>query len=1147
MAGYAELHCHSNFSFLDGATHPEDLALAGAAKGLHALAITDHGGLYGMVRFDASARKNGLRPLIGCELTVEQVPGIPTPDPGLLVDPLATAAMRTAERGRHHLTLLVRNATGYRNLCRLLSLANLGGRKGHAAPSAEMLADHAGGLVALSGCKRFGLVPRLLRAGRAEEAAVAATRLRELFDAGNFHLEMQNHLLPDDPWLTAELAELGRRLEIPCVASNDVHILSPETKPLQDVLVSIRERATLDDADARGLLAPNAERYLKTREEMEDALIGPRGRGGRAIIGMEPWLWRAYMESLDRTVEIADRCDFSLDLRSKRFPGFDVPAGETPFSVLYQLCQEGACRKYHPITSAVSRRLQTELEVIEKTGLAEFFLINHDLMSFAKKNAIPGQGRGSAADSIVAYLLDITRVDPVEHKLLFERFLHEEQTSTPDIDIDFASSRREEVIRYIYQRYGEERTGMVANVVTFRPRLAIREVGKVMGFTAATIDRLAKSADSWYPEEAMVQVRQAGIPGPPQAAPPATRGRPAKPGPERPPVPGTELVDVAFAGVPEVPGQWQQFFDICRAIQGFPRHLSIHVGGMLVTGEPLIDMLPVERATMPGRVVVQFNKDDVEDLGLIKMDMLGLRTLSVIEECLELVRTQTGHRPDLDQLDLKDPEVYRIASAADTIGVFQIESRAQMATLPRTRPQTFSDLVVEVAIIRPGPIQGNAVNPYIRRRQGREKVTYPHPKLERILEDTLGVILFQEQILEIVMVLGGYTPAQADGFRRAMSRHRSRTEMEKLRDGFLAAVTRHSGVGDKLGNQIFDSLAGFAEFGFCRSHAAAFARTTYETVWLRSRHPAAYYCGLLNNQPMGFYQPAVLVEDAKRHGLNVLPVDINLSRDRCLPDGEAAFRLGLNYVRGLGPGAIERISRERARGEFADLGDFCRRVCRPLTADELSERDVERYGNVGTSLNQPAPTVVEAQGIENLVLIGAFDAWKIPRRQLAWRVKEAVAEAAAPVLSMATGAMSLPSMSELDISAADYNILSLTTGRHLVSFYRQALDAAGVSDSRKLKLARDGTQIRVAGLVITRQAPGTAKRMRFFTLEDEWGHINLVLTPGFFERHRQVANRNEMLLFDGKVEHADGVISVFATDVRALSAPEAAPTSRDFR
>jgi DNA polymerase III alpha subunit len=783
----------------------------------------------------------------------------------------------------------------------------------------------------------------------------------------------------------------------------------------------------------------------------------------------------------------------------------------------------------------------------------------------------------------------------------------------------------------------------------------------------------------------------------PALPPGATR---TKPGPEAGyPGASPSIVDAAFVGDAAPSGaienspQWQQFFDICRRIQGFPRHLSIHVGGMLVTGEPLIDLLPVERATMPGRVVVQFNKDDVEDLGLIKMDMLGLRTLSVVEECLQLATAQAGERPDLDALDLKDPEVYGIASEADTVGVFQIESRAQMATLPRTRPDKFSDLVVEVAIIRPGPIQGNAVNPYIRRRQGKEPVSYPHPKLEPILEDTLGVILFQEQILQIAMDLGGYTPAQADGFRRAMDRNRSASAMEELRDDFLSSCAEHSDVDAKLGNEIFKSISGFAQFGFCRclggstriedpvsghtatlaelanlsevtsvmacgpdrklrpagiaalyrngvqptyrvasrsgrsviatgnhpfltpqgyrqlddlgpgcevamqwtgddifwdrialiedageqetfdltvepdhnfvaegfvvhnSHAAAFARTTYETIWLRSRFPAAYYCALMNNQPMGFYAPSVLVEDAKRHGVAVLPVDINRSRERCLPEGMDAMRLGFNYVRSIGQGQLERLRREREKGEFSGLQDFCDRLCprddsaAPATArgGTISAPD-GRAGHVGTSLNPAVPAPLSREAVENLVMVGAFDFLGSPRRRLLWDVRDAYQSAGhSRLVEPAAEELPLPEMTELERTSTDYQLLEVTTGRHLVSYYRDELIAEGVTDSRGLKIARHNSRVRVAGLVITRQAPGTAKRFRFFTLEDEWGHINLILRPDFFSRHRRTCNRNQMLLFDGVVQNVDNVISVMATDVRALATPQVSPSSHDFR
>src|SRR5438105_6066583 len=527
-------------------------------------------------------------------------------------------------------------------------------------------------------------------------------------------------------------------------ATNQVHYHLPARRRLHDVLVAIRHRATLDEA--REHLFPNSEHHLKGGSEMRP-------------------LFKGYEEALATPWDIAQECDVDLDFRKVRFPGYPVPAGETPFSFLYKLCFEGVRERYQPITIEVTRRLQHELEVIQKTGLAEFFLINWDLMRFAREKGVPGQGRGSAADSIVAYVLGITRVDPIEHNLLFERFLHEEMKSTPDIDVDFSTEHREQVIQYVYDKYGWERTGMVCNVVTFRPRMAIRQVGKALGFPDELLDRMAKGVDRWFAED---------------------------------------VEDSAAATVPppEVRGElWRQFLDLCREIQGFPRHLSIHVGGMLVTGEPLVDIAPTEPATMPGRVVVQFNKDDVEDLGLIKMDMLGLRTLSVVAECLELVEKTEGERIDLDQLPLDDPEVYEMCGRADTIGVFQIESRAQMQTLPRTKPNCFNDLVVEVAIIRPGPIQGNAVHPYIRRKQGREPVTYPHPLLEPILQDTLGVILYQEQIIEIGIKVAGFTPADSDRFRRVMSRNLTRPELDQLHCDFSAGCARNgvpANVADDL-------------------------------------------------------------------------------------------------------------------------------------------------------------------------------------------------------------------------------------------------------------------------------------------------------------------------------------------------------------
>ncbi len=758
-APYVELHCHSNYSFLDGGSHPFELAARAAELEMPALAITDSGGVYGAVRFLQACRKLGVKPMIGASLEVDGA----------------------------ELVLIARNLSGYSRLCRLLSLAHLDQPKGEARATLATVAEHRGDLFYLTATD--------------EEERLRATQ--EALGRDCVFSELHHHQRPEDPWVLEGRAAMARRCRAPVVATNAVHYHVRERRRLHDVLVAIKHRRTLDEIRPR--LFTNSEHCLKGGDELRP-------------------LFAEHAEALATPWEIAQQCDVDLDFRKVRFPGFPVPAGETPFSFLYKLCFEGVRERYRPITVEVTRRLQRELEVIEKTGL-----INWDLMRFAREHGVPGQGRGSAADSIVAYVLGITRVDPIEHNLLFERFLHEEMTSTPDIDIDFSTAHREQVIQYIYEKYGWERTGMVCNVVTFQPRMAIRQIGKALGFSAELLDRLAKGVDRWFTED--VEDAMTGAVPPPDMR----------------------------------PQSWLQFLDLCREVIEFPRHLSIHNGGMLVTGEPLVDIAPVEPAAMEGRRVVQFNKDDVEDLGLIKMDMLGLRTLSVVAESLELIKDRTGQRPDLDQLALDDPQVFEMCSAADTIGVFQIESRAQMQTLPRTRPQSFNDLVVEVAIIRPGPIQGNAVHPYIRRKQGREPVTYAHPLLEPVLKDTLGVILYQEQIIEIAMHVAGMRPSAADGFRRAMTRHLNRVEMSSLEDEFIAGCLANA-VPREVADQLFNAVQGFAVYGFCRSHAAAFARTAYETAWLKAYHPVEFGCGLLNNQPMGFYHPSVLVEDLKHAG-----------------------------------------------------------------------------------------------------------------------------------------------------------------------------------------------------------------------------------------------------------------------------------------
>src|SRR5437660_2244327 len=932
---YAELHCHSNYSVCEGASHPEDLVARARDLEIPALAITDRNGLYGAVRFFKAAEMAGIQPIIGAELTIDD--GSPPPRDRVDFDGWGD-----------RLVLLAEDRTGYTNLCRLISSAPV----------------------------------------------------------------------------------------------------------------------------------PNAEYYLKTERQLRQ--LFSRYPTGVVEAGIR------------NTAEIAKRCRFRFGLQAARFPGFPVPSGETPFSFLYRLCQEAVRERYRPVTAEVAARLQREPDVIDKTGFAEFFLINWDLMRFARAHGIPGQGRGSAADSIVAYLLGITRVDPIAHNLLFERFLHEEMTATPDIDIDFSTQHREQVIQYIYEKYGPERTGMVCNVVTYRQRSAIREVGKALGFKEETIDVLAKSASAWDPESPETIAQAAGF----------------------------ESTN------PSLP--WRQLFDLSTQILEFPRHLSIHVGGMLVTGEPLIDIVPVECATMPGRMVVQFNKDDVEELGLIKMDMLGLRMLSVVAEALDLIEADTGTRPDLDALDLKDPQVYALCCEADTIGVFQIESRAQMQTLPRSRPQTFNDLVVEVAIIRPGPIQGDAVHPYLRRKQGREPVTYLHPSLQPILEETLGVVLYQEQILKISMDCAGFSGGEADRFRRAMSSHRSHAEMEAIHERFRRGCL-DKGITAEVADAIFSKLAAFAEFGFTKSHAAAFARTCYETAWLKLHHAPALYAGLLNHQPMGFYHPHVLVEDAKRHGVRILPLDVNRSFIRCTVE-EGGLRLGFNYVHGVGDKALEVLEEAQLTGPVASLEEFCRRI--RLTTQS-------RHG------------LTKAQ-VRNLVLAGPFHPIQPNRRAALWRFNEHADDwQRSPMLEEPSETVHLTPMTHRERVATDYRLLSLSTTDHLIHFYRPQFNQLRVIDSSTIRSSiHDGAKVRVGGLVITRQSPSTGKEFKFFTLADEFGHVDVILRPPIYQRYRQVANLEPILIMDGTLQKQDGVLSVLVDHVEAapgLPEEDVFPNSRNYR
>ncbi|HSK94076.1 MAG TPA: PHP domain-containing protein, partial [Candidatus Angelobacter sp.] len=1247
---YCELHAHSNFSFLDGASHPEELIARAAQLGLPALAITDHAGLYAAVRLlkaaqeteTDAAREAGLRPvrpIIGLELAIPR-----TDDEVRLArrgrklnDPLRGAKSSRGWPGEFHagptpgdhLVLLARDVDGYTALSRLASRAHLAGEKQYPiferALVAEALDEARGHLVGLTGC-RNGLVPRLLLAGERVAALHAARTWARHFADGDFAVELSHHLGPDDDWMVAALVSLADEAGLPTVVTNEVHYADPDGHRLQDVLVCIRHGATLDEA--RELLLPNAEYRLKSGAEL--AAIGealPDERSRRA--------WEAGMA---RSAAIGEACRLELGFERYRFPGFTVPKGETAFSYLYQLAHDGLLRRYRPVTKQALKQLTHELDIIERTNLAEFFLIVWDLMEFARNAGIIGQGRGSAGDSIVAYCLGITKVDPIEHKLLFERFINEAR-ALPDIDIDFDVNRREEVIQYLYSRYGADHAAMVCTVVTYRARSAVREVAKALGFPADGVDALARALDTrdaadvardlaldgsfawlfdelgidmadaavppgrdgrgsglvqpssdsswnsrprpqlrpdlaagaqragtydpgdgrplseggWYPpkrpkvldasvtnvrHEGWEQKRYArsgelsggelrlptprdnGSPGPssgrprivrvdPESGMPIEERRRARVVPAaadsepavddasqrvmgdashrstRTPssvLPATNPVDqrqepaddrgthATATSIHPPRNRWQWLLSLCAEIDGFPRHLGIHVGGMLVTRTPLIDLVPIERATMPGRVVTQYDKEDIEQLGLVKIDLLSLRTLGVVSDALQRIQRDTGQRIDLDALPHDDPEVYRSIQAADTVGMFQIESRAQMQSLPKARPERFEDLVVQVAIIRPGPVQGNAVHPYLRRRAGEEPVTYAHPGLQPILEDTLGVILYQEQVMQVAIEVCGYTAVEADIFRKAMGSHRSHAKMQAERGRFVGGAIR-TGLAPEDAEALFQKCSAFAEFGFARAHAAAFAKISYDTAWLKRYYPAHYTVGVLNNQPMGFYSPAVVINDAKRHGIRVLPIDVNESAwehdTRPNGDGTHAIRLGLRQVKGIDERAREVLDAERERGLYASVRDFVAR----------------------TGLGE--------QVIERLISIGAFDWTDAPRRELLWQLRTTLADAdpAHPALGLTDDAQralgaTLPPMSDSEKVAADYRDTGVSPHLHAVELFRERLAARGVITVADASRKRDRSMIRLAGLAVSVQHPMTAKNFVFIALEDETGMMN---------------------------------------------------------
>jgi error-prone DNA polymerase len=1063
---YAELHCRSYFSFLDAASAPEALVTQAHALGYQALALTDTDGVYGAPRAHIKARELGLPLVLGAEVTLAE-------------------NETAAPYGR--IVLLALDDKGYARLCRILTTARLRRPKGSACATWDEVAIDPRGLAVLSGGAQ-GPLDRALAASDPPRARAFAARLRDAFGEYAF-VELTHHLGPhDDERLTA-LSQLAHQERLPRVVTQNARYALLEEKPLCDVLSCVRHKTTL--ARAGRLLDANAERHLHR----------------------VPELWRRFAgqeSALERTVELARRARFSLGSLSYRFPAFPLPAGETPFSTLHELTMRGARERYRPITARVSAKLAHELSIIERLRLAGYFLIVWDIVRFCRDQGILCQGRGSAANSAVCYALGITAVDPIGMDLLFERFLSEERAETPDIDLDIAHQRREEVIQYVYRRYGQERVAMANEVITYHTRSALRDVGKVFGLSLAQVDSLAKAQDSL--DEPGLEIRSTTASwGEARAALPREGGR------EGPPLKDGRVGRAAWKEVSAAEAAQSvglspkdltlaHVLSFSRALSGTPRHLGIHSGGMVVSDGPMSEVVPIENAAMPGRTVVQWDKDDLASLGILKIDLLGLGMLTVLDEALRLVKEHEHQTIDLARLPPCDPQVYDLICRADTVGVFQIESRAQMSMLPRLKPRTFYDLVIEVAIIRPGPIQGEMIHPYLQRRYGKEPVVYAHPSLEPVLGRTLGVPLFQEQGMKLAITCAGFSPGEADELRRAMGHKRSRERMEKLTERLLAGMAKN-GITRDAGELIVKQLTAFADYGFPESHAASFALLVYASAYLKRYHHAAFTAALLNAQPMGFYAPHTLCADAQRHGVTLLSPCAQKSAWETRIEAPSTLRLGISLVRGVGEKTERAFAAARAQKPFRSVGDFVRRSALSRTA------------------------------LEHLAQTGGFACFGLRRREALWQVT-AAAQPQGPLLAEAelpVETLCLPAMTAREELAADYAGLGLSVAQHPLALARHALHSAGVLTAKELgETGRQGAQVAVAGMVITRQRPPTAKGMVFMTLEDETGLANLVLTPPVFERLRAPARTEPLLIAYGKVERQGSVVNLRVEHLVAL-------------
>ena len=1118
---YIELHSRSAFSFLEGASLPENLIAACAKLNMPAMALLDRDGVYGSARFHAAATKAGIKAHVGAEI------GCEIADFGFQVADLNSKQSKSICNlpsdicNSFRVPLLVSSRAGYQNLCRLITRVKLRSKKGENAVRQDELQEHAKGIICLTGGDDGPLTVALAYSG-VEAARRCLELLSSIFGHNNVYVELQRHFHREQEARNHVAIDLARSLKLPLLATNDIRYARKRERELCDVFTAIGNHCTL--AGAGRLLSRNSERHLKAPQEMQN-------------------LFADLPEAIANTVELSSRLQFTLEDLGYEFPKYPVPECESMISFLRERTGEGFQQRYGraptELRARARRQVERELILIEKLDLAGYFLIVWDLVRFCREQNILVQGRGSAANSAACYSLGITAVDPVGMDLLFERFLSEERGEWPDIDLDLPSgNQRERVIQYLYKRYGERGAAMTANVITYRSRMASREMGKALGFDPETLNKVSAAVASWeYRDE-------------------------------------NDTFDHRFreAGLDLNHPRLKKYFELCVAVQDLPRHLGQHSGGMVICQGQLDSVVPLEPASMPGRVVVQWDKDDCHDLGIIKVDLLGLGMMAVLEDSLHLIRDNYGEEVDLAHLPADDPEVYSTLRKADTIGMFQIESRAQMACLPRLQPRTFYDIVVQVAIIRPGPIVGQMVNPYLQRRQGRETVVYPHPSLESVLARTLGVPLFQEQLLRMAMIAANFTGGEAEELRRAMGFKRSRMRMLEIETKLRAGMERN-GISREAQEQIVLSITSFALYGFPESHAASFALIAYASAYLKCHYLAAFTAALLNNQPMGFYRPATVVKDAQRHGLKVLPIDVMKSDWLCTLETVSGFkfqvsqatdskpetrnskptlRVGLCYVRGLREEAAQALVQQRSFAPFTSIRDLIHRV------PELRKDELDTLAEIGalnsvSSYESPVPGNSKLRTgnchipsdpkpeTRNLKL-------SLHRRDALWQVERAVRHSGPLLdeLSEPNSKSPLRAMSAEERLVADFRGTGMTVGPHPMQYHRAEMNKLRIHKASELSHIPNGQYLRVGGCVIARQRPGTAKGFVFLSLEDETGVVNAIINPQLFQKHRLLITSEQFLMVEGILQNQDNVISVKAAHVSALSITQAATSSHDF-